>query len=168
MSCSLCCFIINTFEPMGCGICMEWPALPSSYANHHWHFLYTARPFCPTCNGPENHQTLATMKSIKWSNKPPWDVTIVQSQLSICRSVDVISQGRFCCFLKGLTVRYSVCERLPHSSSTHSSLLSTFLQSSIHPSIHSSFQPSVHVAFVPQFDPSVMAPALPCALFIYI
>lgn len=33
---SLCCFIINALEPMVCGLCMEWPALPSCYANGHW------------------------------------------------------------------------------------------------------------------------------------
>lgn len=113
---SLCCFIINTLEPMGCGICIGWPALPSSYANRHWHFPHTAHPLWPLCSGPENHQTLATLKSLKRCNNLPWDITIVELQLSICHNVDQISLKLFCCRLEGLTVQYSLYMR---GCSTH-------------------------------------------------
>lgn len=152
---------------MGCGICIEWPALLSSYANRHWHFLHTAHPSWPLCSGPENHRTLATIKSLKRCNNPPWDITIVELQLSIWCNVDPVSLERFCCHLKGFDGQvFFVCEGLQHSSSAHLSFLSTFLQTSIHLSVYSSLHPSVHIAFVPHVDPSVTASVMPVLLYI--
>lgn len=160
-NCSLCCFIIYTSQPIGCGICMEWPALPSSYANRHWHFQLIANPPQPFWADQKNHQTLATIKSIKWSNNPPWDINNMQLLTSIGCVVDLISWGRFCHLKRFDSQVLFVCERLPRSSSAHLSLLSSFLQSSIHLSVHSSFHPSAGVAFVPRLDPSVIASTKP-------
>lgn len=150
---------------MGCGICIKWLALPSSYANGHWHFLHTVHPSWPLCSGPENHRTLATIKSPK-QNNPRWNITILELQPSIWCSSDRISLKRLCCHLKGFDGQvFFVWEGQQHSSSAHLSSLSTFLQSSIHLSVHSSLHPSVHIAFVPHVNPSVMASAMPVLLY---
>lgn len=101
----------------------------------------------PLCSGPENHRTLATIKSFKRCNNPPRDITIAELQASrmlqrwphISEKILFISKG----FDRQV---FFVCEGLQHSSSAHLSFLSTFLQSSIHLSVHSSLHPSVHIA----------------------
>lgn len=90
---------------MGCAICIEWPALPSSYANRHWHFPHTAHPtWPPLCSGPENHQTLATIKSLKRCHNPPWDGELTGITATLCNT----HPRRSCRHLRGLTVRCSL------------------------------------------------------------
>lgn len=126
----------------------------------------TAHPSWPHCSGPENRRTLATKKSLKWCPNPWWDITILELQLSIGCKTDPESVERLCCHLLGFDSQvFFVCEGLQHSSSAHLSSLSTFLQPSIHLSVHSSLHPSVHIAFVPHVDPSVMASAVHVLLY---
>lgn len=135
---------------MGCGICIKWLALPSSYANRHWHFLHTVHPSWPLCSGPENHRTLATIKSPNriihsetlpyWNYSPPYGAAVTAYLWKDCV---VIS--------KDLTVRYSLYEKdnsihlLPiyHPCLLFSS--PPFIYPSIHLSIHQFILPLFHM-----------------------
>lgn len=63
----------------------------------------------PLCSGPENHRTLATIKSLKRCNNPPRDITIAELRASVWCNVDPISLKRFCCHLKRLWPSGTLC-----------------------------------------------------------